>query len=524
MIDNLKKYCKLSNISVHIFAVLFFYLSLSVVQLERFAGDPGLGWHLKTGEFISKHFKIPTSDIFLFPKIINEWICDQWLADLILYKILEFGDWAFLYNILLITFFITFSVVIYRYLYKFTGLYLFSTLATLFAFKSGQVHFICRPVLIGFLFFAVIFYELLLNSKKNSFISKREYLLFFIVFCLWANIHPSFVLGLVLIGFAALAKILDYYHLKDIKLEEFKKIFLSYVALGAVSFFATLLNPAFLKLHYSVIWLSRSEFAMKSYSEWQPPDISGLTALFLIVPVAFLMLNTILKRLELYRYNFFIIISFLFFFYYSINIVRFIPYYGIVAAPLIVLLLKDICIFIGARKNQVSTILNEAGINIEKREAKASRGFFIAILLVVLSISYELSNNKVFLFSGSYGPLENYYPKIALDKILNESDKSQINILNSQNYGGYITYFGNGRAKAYIDDRTSLLKDEYYHEFNDNFKVGKIMPFARKVKADYIIIQMEGMNKELVNYVKKEYQHLILHIDDHCIALSVLKA
>ncbi len=58
-------------------------------QLIGFANDPGVGWHLADGAQIAATGQIPRTDSFLSEP--RAWISDQWLSDLLLYHMYDYG-------------------------------------------------------------------------------------------------------------------------------------------------------------------------------------------------------------------------------------------------------------------------------------------------------------------------------------------------------------------------------------------------------------------------------------------------
>ena len=514
----------LDKIGLHIFVVLFCFLSL-ILQLNHFASDPGLGWHLKTGEYILENFKIPNKDLFLFSNIQNEWIVDQWFSDVLYWFLYSLGGWSLLYVFLIVYFLTSFTYVLYKYLIKFSNSYLLSALVTLFAFKCSEVHFICRPVLLGFLFFLITYFELYKYSVAEKNINfRKQAILIFMIYVLWVNTHPSFVLGFVLFVFAFCDKFIQYLQGKNkLYFAQLKSITL----LGIMAFAATIFNPFHIKLHYSVIWLSQSKFAMQAYQEWQAPPLAGTFGFLLFLPIAIVSLYLIinlLKKQNKEKINFYLISSFIFFLYYGITIVRFFPYYGIIASLTLVLYLKSILQIFRiekCQKNKLIRLLVDSFSNLEKREKNSSGGSFVLVFILVVLIIYQVPFGRVLFFKGDFGPTKDYYPYEAMEYLL--SKNKQIRLLNSQNFGGFITLYGQDRVKAYIDDRTSLLKDEYYFNIEKKLTPSNIWQFAKELKADYILLEYDPMYQELINFFKKNYFELVRVVDDRSLLLELPK-
>ena len=217
------------------FLLLLSVVTLITLQLDRFADDPGVGWHLRTGEFIAARMQIPDYDPFLLTDTRRPWISDQWLSDLVFYLLHVKGGWVLNYGFFIIVYVLTFYGVLYAGVRKVTGASLLAALAAFLAFKQAELHFIFRAAMVGFFFFAytyVLLYALLkrlqrggediaLLAESGSAPGGGEgkdywgielwlaYLLVPLLFVAWANMHPSFILGLVLLALAPLSLVLD---------------------------------------------------------------------------------------------------------------------------------------------------------------------------------------------------------------------------------------------------------------------------------------------------------------------------
>ena len=134
-------------------ALILSYLSLTRVQMDGFANDPGVGWHLASGDFVLKNFSVPKFDPFLASYSPLPWVSDQWGGDTILSSLYNLAGYPLVYAALTVIFLSTFFWINLRTQVFLTGSAISSVAATLFAFKIAQIHFILRPVVFGFFFF-----------------------------------------------------------------------------------------------------------------------------------------------------------------------------------------------------------------------------------------------------------------------------------------------------------------------------------------------------------------------------------
>jgi hypothetical protein len=76
---------------VQAFLVVLCLLSLITVQMDNFAMDPGVGWHLAAGRYVISQGEIPRVDPFLSSPQPRPWIADQWLGSTLLYALIRAG-------------------------------------------------------------------------------------------------------------------------------------------------------------------------------------------------------------------------------------------------------------------------------------------------------------------------------------------------------------------------------------------------------------------------------------------------
>ena len=237
------------------------FLSLVVFQLNNLADDPGVGWHLMTGKVISQSGNIPIVDPFLNYPTPRPWVADQWLSDLLLYFTYTLGAWPLVYAVLISIFFLTFFGVYLPWLSRLTRSPNLAAIVTLLAFKMAQIHFIVRPVMCSFLLFALLLR--LVWPRENTSRVIPSGLLVGLIFVFWANLHPAFFLGFLLLGLRVM----------DLALAARFKEAATWCATTAFAIMCTLVNPYGVNLHLSILSLASDPFFMNLHMEWLSPDI-----------------------------------------------------------------------------------------------------------------------------------------------------------------------------------------------------------------------------------------------------------
>ena len=457
--------------------VLLIVLGLLIgSQYRNIADDPGLGWHIKTGNYIVEQLRVPYEDPFLYAQEQRSWISDQWLSDLLLYLIYLAGSWPLLYAVFTIIFLVTFFLIAPAYL-KLYGASLWSSIFSIIVCQRlASVHFIIRPVMFSFIFFLMLLYKLASIEKRPDKIS--GFLILPLIFLLWANTHPSFVLGIFVYS-----------------------VFLALRKPGAVltisfllSCAATFINPYAWRLHLSIISLSQSSFFMNLNTEWHALSITSPEGLLATVVFIFCVLIRIfyLKKLP----NLLLLICFYCFSLYSI---RFLPYFSLVALLPFAISLDFVL------KNRFS---------LEMRSFSAiprATFCFLSIVLLVCAVFFQ----KIPFYSGEYGPSREKFPYQAMNYLNNKlrQTNGEIVVLAHPNWGGFIALQsrsegGRNFIKPLIDDRNTLLGENFYLEFFKNLSdFDKAVLYIGKSEAAYILLSRDS---KLASLLKEHnnFKHL----------------
>ena len=458
--------------------VLIAFASLLLVNVEQFADDPGVGWHLETGKYILAKGTVPFSDPFLFSLTPRAWVSDQWLSDFMFALIYKIGEFPLLYASGTALFVSTFFILLFSALKRTEGAAIPGLIAAFFAFKIAQVHFILRPVLVAFFFFAGLFrllaplYQTGERMKPYTIVAaklRRYYFFIPCFFVLWANLHPSFVIGLVFIFLILLGLFLDQFFFaeswpkRDLLLR--KKGFAILLFLSSL---ATLINPYGWRLHQSILDLGSSSFFMSYHQEWLTPDFSKPEGQFLewfiFATVLSLMLRSRSRRASMVD---FLLICF--FTHAALDAVRFLPFFGIVMSPYFA---RSFQIFSKLEGLPGFSRVASAYQAIEKREFSASKPVGL-IFCSVLLIGFTLVTGKLFLNEGPLGPSRKKYPYDELAQLRSSIATQENAVIAADPYfGGFITWRGEGKLLALTDDRNTLLGEKIYQDLEKHL-VGK---------------------------------------------------
>ena len=225
--------------------------------------DPDLGVHLGVGRYIYEHGAIPRTDIFSFALTGHPYVYHSWLSQLAITAVHD--GWGGLSRIgtPLIRLSIVWSVLIalgvwllYRLSTHSFWLTLSMLLSTSLIFSSIGV----RPQVFSFLGSIILLYSLIgWRSKKYALRYVAGLPLLFLV---WANMHPGFLMGLLVMGVFIGVDVISNLGI----LSSLRRILFIFCASVA----ATLVNPFGFGLYKQIYAISTNPFNTQVNLEWVP--------------------------------------------------------------------------------------------------------------------------------------------------------------------------------------------------------------------------------------------------------------
>ena len=159
--------------------------------------DGDTGWHLRTGEWILAHGRVPDRDLFSFTRVGEPWFAWEWLWDVGAACLVRYGGLAALVlaNAVLLG---TIFALLYRLTRRVSGNAPVAIAVTFLAAAGSSVHWLARPHLVTLLF-VVLFGSLLERGPAWPRVALLAGLT-----ALWTNLHGGFFVGIVLVaGYAA---------------------------------------------------------------------------------------------------------------------------------------------------------------------------------------------------------------------------------------------------------------------------------------------------------------------------------
>ncbi len=459
---------KKSKAAINIIPIVLFGVFIILLSLTKLNGEDDLFWHIETGRFIIENKYIPSTDVFSFATFGEKWIPFEWGWDVIIYLIYNTFGFNALYVFNGIIILIIFALL-FILLKKFDFSVPFSiTLLTLLAlgikYRLG-----IKPHMFTYLFLVLLIY-IFINVK---YFNASKNILYFIplIIVFWANLHMGVLAGILIIF---LYLVSEYLNCKKF-ISSKKNYFITLLLVFILSLLALFINPH----GYNTYLYSYEHTQMKMLSEiyeWYSPfNEIFMGKLFNLIYIFFVIAGILVIRFSFKRKDYFPILIYTAFVFYSFRAVRFIVDFELVAFTFFALSLDAL------KRERVNSIF-ERKFNISG----------ILISCVLLIFIFLTPNNTIFRIIGfnsdfGMGIYEPTFP-VKMFKFMKENNIAEIGErpFNILDYGGFFLHNFQGR-KDFIDSRN--LNDTIYYNFKDiaNKKPG-FLRLMNKYNFDYFII------------------------------------
>ena len=252
----------------------FAFLAPAVLLFVVMAGSANLladgdtGWHLRSGDWILEHHAVPTSDFFSFTKPGQPWFAWEWLweASFALLHRMAGMPAVLLASVAVLCFT---SLLLFQFIRRQAGNDLIAFAVTLLSVFGMSIHFLARPHLFSFLF-AVILLGLI-ESRRMS--GRSAPWIAIPLFVLWANVHPGFAVGLIILAAYTAAELLGAITSTKPEERRFRMTgFQRYCLLTAACAIAPLANPYGYHLYAHMLSFLSDPYVLRHVAEYMPID------------------------------------------------------------------------------------------------------------------------------------------------------------------------------------------------------------------------------------------------------------
>jgi hypothetical protein len=395
--------------------------------------DPDTLWHIRTGQWILHNHQWPHADPFSFTFFGRPWMAKEWLSQILFASAFYLGGW---YGVALLTGF-TYAAIA-------ATLTLYVTRFARFSFAIGLVgvtcflltaHLLARPHLFAYLILSMWLF-LLLDSYDRR---QAPPLALCGLMLLWANIHGSFVLGLMIIYIVSAFTAFYAFKSHDLSLLKRTALVLVMVTIAACAtpygFFPLLLT-----------WKIMGMKSMMAHlAEWQPPNFRDYPVYLAYLLAFFAVVSGFGVTLRAARLALLMVAVWLGFSYSRGFMVFLVIVPFIFARPI-------------AQQVAYFSRFNHDG---SKRTDPVLRfisayGWRLSAACICFAIISALISPQLRLIR----PPSDIAPKAAIDFVKRAGIVG--NVFNSYRFGGYLIFRG---IPTFIDGRADLYGDKFVNDY-----------------------------------------------------------
>jgi len=422
-------------------------------------GDGDTGWHLRTGEWILSHGRVPDKDLFSFTKTGQTWFAWEWLWDVIFAWLHQHWGMATVVVGSALVIALT-SALIFRLAFRKSGNPLIAIALTFLAVASSSIHFLARPHLFTLLF-TVVFYTILERVREKR--SARLLWWLPVMTVLWTNLHGGWFVGIVLIGLYGAGELAGgLCGGGPGAWRAAVKRTLPYAGIATLCLAASLIGPYTYHLHAHIWEYLTDSFMREHNQEMLPLNLLNPAARYMEI---LLLLAGAACFWHLRRKRFTECLLLVFFAHIGLVAARNIPIFGIVAAPVLALAVAEW--FQALENAPVSGWLRSLarGLRSKGDSMAGMEGLWrthlvsVGAMALVTAILYAPSPPENFRarFDGKEFPVK------ALASL--GGPETQGRIFTSDQWGDYLIYNLYPGSRVFIDGRSDFYGSKFVEKY-----------------------------------------------------------
>jgi hypothetical protein len=404
-------------------------LSITTQTLQ----DPDIVMHITAGRWMLEHQAVPDVDVFSYTKLGAPWVAHEWLAQCLMAVLQSIAPWTALVVVTVGLFAFTLAYLMRFLLERMPPIY--ALLMTALAAAAMSSHLLSRPHVMAWPLLAVWMAELIKANEDRR--APPWWLLGVMV--LWANLHGSFTLGLVLIGPMALEALVQA-SAKD-RVSALRQ----WLAFGVAALLAAMVTPY--GWHGIVLTLQLTQLSyLQRIGEWMHPGGVALMPLELWLLMFVLMGMLGYLRMPIIRF-----VMLMGLFHQALMVGRFISVFGLLAPMLL-------ATSFGQQYAQMTQHEKPSHIDLWFERFKAPANglavlFVTLTLLVTGSVMHTLNTYNV-------PAVQNMAPAMQAARL----SGAQGHVLNSFNLGAALISQG---VPVFIDGRADLYGEDHMRTYFD---------------------------------------------------------
>ena len=282
--------------SLGVFLVLAIEVGL-FINPSLLYGDPGAGRHLRTAEYILETHQVPRRDPLSFTHAGAPWIDYEWGFEATLGELNRLGGLGLIAAFCTAIFAAT-ILCVYRTLLQSGFSFSVVLLVTGLTFLTLHLHLAARPVLISYLFMALVV-EVWQRRREPL---RRDWILLTIVFVAWANLHAGWAAALAFLCLAVAGRMIDRFRNR---VDGDEAPVIPWIGMIMVCGLATFFNPWGWALHRHVYLLATSYKSFGLWDEYAEPDFRGpgMSAITVLAILAVIFALRAVRRAPAWRWE-----------------------------------------------------------------------------------------------------------------------------------------------------------------------------------------------------------------------------
>jgi hypothetical protein len=302
------------------------FASLSLLSGKRLLHDSSTGFHIRAGELMWETRSVLTTNVFSYDSPPLPWTAHEWLAEIFMALTHRYFGLTGI-----VIFFSLLIALTYAWLYTMSvrdqkNMILGLVIVTL-VMVCSQIHWLARPHAFSFVLTAMWYYIL------DEYQTDRRNRLFWLpaVMLLWVNLHGGFMLGFVLLGVYFACNVAGgiFCTGNDGQESKRKAKTLGWVMLASLA--ASLVNPFGYEALVFPFRLVGDKVLMDNIMEYASPNFHGTMPFRYLLYLTIGVLGVSTMRLTLVELSLILLLT-----HMALYGVRYIPLFGIIAAPILV--------------------------------------------------------------------------------------------------------------------------------------------------------------------------------------------
>ncbi len=259
-----------------LFLLVLGYFTILITIYFHTEYDPY--WHIRVGEWIVNNLKVPDRGLFSHSKADAPWTPHEWLSEVIIYWIHKVSGWPGLVMMGVSAATISILIMLKYLLEKLPPMRALCLM--LMAYGMLVTHVMPRPHMLALPIMTYWFVQLL----KASELHKAPPLYLTPLLILWANIHGSFLIGIVYAMFFAFESVMTSPPAVDRN-----RLIKQWAIFLAVSIVCLMVTPLGIKGLLLPFQLTDQSYSLSIISEWLSPNFQEFQflELWIVILIAF---------------------------------------------------------------------------------------------------------------------------------------------------------------------------------------------------------------------------------------------